>query len=303
MKVVLITGGAGTIGRAFIKRYYKDYIFHNISRSEGSQVDLKRTYPNITNHIGSIEDIEFLFRTFGFVRPDIVIHSAAMKHVDIIEVNPIQACKVNIVGSINVITASIKFSVPISLAISTDKACSSLSVYGDTKYLMERCFLEANSKKNKFAVCRFANVAHSNGSVLPFWLKLKKEGKPLKLTNPKMSRLMFSKEDAAELIYKSVNICEKEEGGFVCSIKMKKVAMIDLAKNISDEIQIVGERAGEKYIEDLISEKELPYTYVFDNYIIIKKEKNTESNTLKKPYNSSVAKKMSQNDIRTLIYG
>ena len=303
MKVVLITGGAGTIGRAFIKKYYNDYIFHNISRNEGSQVDLKRTYPNITNHIGSIEDIEFLFRTFGYVRPDIVIHSAAMKHVDIIEENPIQACKVNIVGSINVITASTKYGVPISIAISTDKACSSLSVYGDTKYLMEKCFLEANSTKNKFAVCRFANVAHSNGSVIPFWLKLKKEGKPLKLTNPKMNRLMFSKDESAKLIYKTINICEKQEGGFVCSIKMKKVAMMDLAKNISNEIQIVGERAGEKYIEDLISEKELPFTYVFEDYIVIKKEKNNESNRLEEPYNSLVAKKMTRNEIRTLIYG
>ena len=236
MKKVLITGGAGTIGKAFIKRYQDKFKFYNMSRGEGLQAQLKREFPEVENHIGNI-DISFdVFRVFDKVKPDIVIHTAAMKHIDIIESEPIQACSTNVIGSLNIILASTKYNVPITVAVSTDKACSSESVYGDTKHLMERCFMDANSKDVRFSSCRFANVAHSNGSVLPFWLKLREEGKSLKLTNEKMNRLIFSKSDAAQLIHRVIEICEKEGGGFVGSYKMKSVNMLGLAKTISNNI-------------------------------------------------------------------
>ena len=200
MKRVLITGGAGTIGKAFIKRYQDRFKFYNMSRDEGSQTQLKREFPEVENHIGPIEDIGSIYRVFESVKPDIVIHAAAMKHIDIIESEPIQACNINVVVSLNVILASTKYDVPITVAVSTDKACSSESVYGDTKSLMEKCFMEANTDKNRFALTRFANVAHSNGSVLPFWLRLRSQGEPLKLTSEKMNRLMFSQDDAVSLV-------------------------------------------------------------------------------------------------------
>ena len=274
MKRVLITGGAGTIGKAFIKRYQDRFKFYNMSRDEGSQTQLKREFPEVENHIGPIEDIGSVYRVFESVKPDIVIHAAAMKHIDIIESEPIQACNINVVGSLNVILASTKYDVPITVAVSTDKACSSESVYGDTKHLMERCFMDANSEDIRFSSCRFANVAHSNGSVLPFWLGLKEKGLPLKLTDPKMNRLIFTQKDAAELIMKTITYTEMLGGGFVGSTKMKTTNMLDLAKVISKEIEIVGKRAGEKVDEDLISEKELPYTYVRGDYIMIKQEEN-----------------------------
>ena len=127
-----------------------------------------------------------------------------MKHIDLMEQNPIAGCNVNVIGSLNVISASMKYDVPITVAVSTDKACSSASVYGDTKSLMEKCFMEANTDRNRFALTRFANVAHSNGSVLPFWLNLREKGLPLKLTDPKMNRLIFTQRDAAELIMKTI---------------------------------------------------------------------------------------------------
>ena len=274
MKRVLITGGAGTIGKAFIKRYQDRFKFYNMSRDEGSQTQLKREFPEVENHIGPIEDIGSVYRVFESVKPDIVIHAAAMKHIDIIESEPIQACNINVVGSLNVILASTKYDVPITVAVSTDKACSSESVYGDTKHLMERCFMDANSEDIRFSSCRFANVAHSNGSVLPFWLGLKEKGLPLKLTDPKMNRLIFTQKDAAELIMKTITYTEMLGGGFVGSTKMKTTNMLDLAKVISDDIEVVGKRAGEKVDEDLISEKELPYTYVRGDYIMIKQEEN-----------------------------
>ena len=256
IKKILITGGSGTIGKAFIKRYQDKFKFYNMSRGEGAQSQLKREFPNVVNCIGSIEDIGSVYRIFEKVKPDIVIHAAAMKHIDIIENEPIQACNINVIGSLNIISASTKYEVPITVAVSTDKACSSESVYGDTKHLMERCFMDANGEDIRFSSCRFANVAHSNGSVLPFWLGLKEKGLPLKLTDPKMNRLIFTQKDAAELIMKTILYTEMFGGGFVGSTKMKTTNMLDLAKVISKDIEIVGKRAGEKVDEDLISEKE-----------------------------------------------
>ena len=180
MKKVLITGGSGTIGKAFIKRYKNKFKFYNMSRGERAQSQLKIEFPEVENHIGNIDVLFDVFRVFEEIRPDIVIHAAAMKHIDIIEHEPIQACNTNVIGSLNIILASTKYNVPITVAVSTDKACSSESVYGDTKHLMERCFMDANGEDNRFSSCRFANVAHSNGSVLPFWLGLKEKGLPLK---------------------------------------------------------------------------------------------------------------------------
>ena len=304
MRKVLITGGAGTIGKAFIKRYYDEFKFYNISRNEGSQTQLKREFPDVENYICSIEDEGGMLRVFDKVKPDIVIHTAAMKHIDIIENEPVQACIVNVVGSLNVIKASTKYDVPITVAVSTDKACSSESVYGDTKSLMEKCFMDANTDNNKFSACRFANVTHSNGSVLPFWLGLIEKGLPLKLTDPNMNRLMFSQRDAAELIMNTIELTDELGGGFLGSTKMKTVNMLDLAKTISDDIDVVGKRAGEKVDEDLISEKELPYTYILDNninYIMIKQDKNEGMNKLKKPYNSFTADVMTVDEMVKLI--
>ena len=308
MKKVLITGGAGTIGKAFIKRYQGNYLFYNMSRNEASQAQLKREFPEVENHIGCIEDIGSVYRIFESIKPDIVIHAAAMKHIDIIESEPIQACNINVVGSLNIISASTKYNVPITVAVSTDKACSSESVYGDTKHLMERCFMDANGGDVRFSACRFANVAHSNGSVLPFWLGLKEKGLPLKLTDPKMNRLIFTQKDAAELIMKTITYTEIYGGGFVGSTKMKTTNMLDLAKVISKDIEIVGKRAGEKVDEDLISEKELPYTYVRGDYIMIKQEENCSKiscgtlNKLEHPYNSSTAEVMTKKEIEELVW-
>ena len=302
-KRVLITGGSGTIGRAFIRNYYNDLIsFYSLSRNENAQVELARDYPKIPlQFLGNIEDKLTVYRAFEEIKPDIVIHAAAVKHINLAEEQPIHTCNVNIIGSINVIEAAIRTDVPTVVAISTDKACSSASVYGDTKSLMERCFLEANTNRNRFSVCRFANVAHSNGSVLPFWLKMKSQGKQISLTDPKMNRLMFTQTDAARLIHRTIKYTEKNGGGFISSYKMKCVNMLDLAKVISEDVVIVGKRPGEKTDEDLIAEHELPYTYVRGNDIHIRMEKNEGDNKLDVPYNSKSAEKMTSKEIKELV--
>jgi FlaA1/EpsC-like NDP-sugar epimerase len=285
-----------------VKNYAEFFDVYSLSRDENKQTQLWRAFPEVVGqYLGNVEDKETVFRVYEDVKPDIVIHAAAVKHINLAEKQPIQTCKVNIVGSLNIIEASIRYDIPITVAISTDKACSYESVYGGSKYLMERCFLEANSNRNKFSVCRFANVAHSDGSVLPFWLDEKRDGNSLKLTDPNMNRLMFTQDDAANLIYRTVEYTRKNSGGFVCSYKMRCVNMLDLAKAISEDVEIVGRRPGEKVDEDLISEHELDYTYVIGNDIHIRTEKNEGDNKLDVPYNSKSAKKMSQKEIKEIV--
>jgi|TARA_R110000744_G_scaffold195958_1_gene315144 FlaA1/EpsC-like NDP-sugar epimerase len=298
---VLITGGTGTVGKALIAQNDNEYI--SISRNEENIANLKRDYPNVKCYVGNIEDKSLLLRVFKEVKPDVVVHSAAMKHIDLMELNPIAGCNVNVMGSLNVVEASIINDIPITLGISTDKACLSESVYGASKYLMERVFMNTNTDDNRFSLTRFANVAHSAGSVLPFWLKLKKEGKPLKLTDTNMNRLIFTKEDAAGLINRTIWFTRENGGGFVKSYKMKCVNMLDLAKVISDDIEIVGKRPGEKTDEDLISEREISRTFIYGDDIHIRTEKNEDSNRLTEPYNSASAEKMTTEEIEKLVWG
>ena len=298
---VLITGGTGTVGKALIAQNDNEYI--SISRNEENIANLKRDYPNVKCYVGNIEDKSLLLRVFKEVKPDVVVHSAAMKHIDLMETNPIAGCNVNVMGSLNVVEASIINDIPITVGISTDKACLSESVYGASKYLMERVFMNTNTYDNRFALTRFANVAHSAGSVLPFWLKLKNEGSPLKLTDPNMNRLIFTKEDAASLINRTIDFTKENGGGFVKSYKMKCVNRFDLAKVISDDIEVVGKRPGEKTDEDLISEREISRTFIYGDDIHIRTEKNEDSNKLTEPYNSASAEKMTTEEIEKLVWG
>ena len=298
---VLITGGTGTVGKALIAENDNEYI--SISRNEENIANLKRDYPNVKCYVGNIEDKSLLLRVFKEVKPDVVVHSAAMKHIDLMELNPIAGCNVNVMGSLNVVEASIINDIPITVGISTDKACLSESVYGASKYLMERVFMNTNTDDNRFSLTRFANVAHSAGSVLPFWLKLKKKGKPLKLTDSNMNRLIFTKEDAASLINRTIDFTKENGGGFVKSYRMKCVNMLDLAKVISDDIEIVGKRPGEKTDEDLISESEISNTFVYGDDIHIRTEKNEGNNKLSEPYNSASAEKMTKEEMEKLVWG
>ena len=297
---VLITGGTGTVGKSLIKSNDNEYI--NVSRNEENIAELKRDFPAVKSYVGNIEDKSLMLRVFKEVKPDVVVHSAAMKHIDLMETNPIAGCNINVMGSMNIAEASIINNVPITVGVSTDKACLPESVYGASKYIMERVFMNTNTDENRFSLTRFANVAHSAGSVLPFWLKLKSEGKPLKLTDPNMNRLIFKQEDAADLINRTI-LDTKYDGGFVKSYKMKCVNMLDLAKVISDDIEIIGKRPGEKTDEDLISEREIGRTYIYGDDIHIRMEENQDDNKLTEPYNSKSAEKMTTDEIKDLVWG
>jgi len=302
MKKILITGGAGTVGTAFIKKYYNKYKFYNISRNETNIAELTQNYPDVESHVGDILDLEHLINIFEQVKPDIVIHSAALKHINLAEVNPTSAIKINVRGSLNVIKASVRAKVPITIGVSTDKACDPDSVYGYTKKMMEKMFMEHHNNKTKFVCTRFANVANSNGSVIPFWKNLINQNKSLKLTDVKMNRLMFSKEASAKLIHDAYKYSETIEESFILSNIMKNVNMLDLAKTMSDqEVDVVGLRPGEKLNETLVSKKELLYTKVINGLVFIYNEIQSSEFNLKNEHSSLTAESMSMDELKKLI--
>lgn len=302
MKKILITGGSGTVGTAFIEKYYNKYKFYNISRNEANLAKLTQYFPKVKSHVGDILDLEHLISIFEQVKPDIVIHSAALKHINLAEENPTSAIKINIKGSLNVIKASIRAQVPITIGVSTDKACDPDSVYGYTKRMMEKMFIEHHNNKTKFICTRFANVANSNGSVIPFWKNLLSQNLPLKLTDPKMNRLIFSKEASAELIHNACVYAEKFKSSFILSNIMKTVNMLDLAKLMSDKDPIIiGLRPGEKLNETLVSQKEVSNTKVENNLIFIFDKSQDPNFNIKNEHSSLTANKMPQTELKKLI--
>ena len=301
-KRVLITGGTGSIGRAFIKELHEQCEIYNLSRGGEGLVSLSREFPKVKNYLGSIEDKSFVLSSFRKAKPEIVVHFSAIKHVDFCEQNPHLASKVNVLGSLNIAEASVLENVPITIGVSTDKACHPENTYGYTKALMEQSFINYSSLKNKFLVCRFANVAYSSGSVLIYWKSLLEKGFPLKLTDPKMNRLMFTKRDAVELIKKAASLGEEGREGLVISQKMKCVNMLTLAETMSpDNIEIIGKRAGERCEEYLVHSSESQYASVKDDLILIKKEGSDDNDEMPEGYSTINAEKMSTEEMRSLI--
>jgi len=306
-KKVFITGASGTVGKAFIKEYYDLYDIYSYSRNEKSQVALKREFPNVEIIIGSIEDIHTLECAIAKLDIDIMIHAAALKHVDTAEKQPSQAIKINLLGTLNVLEICQKYNIKKVIGISTDKACSPDNVYGMSKYLMEKLFEEYHSPNLNTVCCRFGNVAWSNGSVLPFWLNVKESNKPLPITDIEMTRLIFTSKEAARLINKSITIADDLDSFFILSKKMKACKMVDLASLISDETTIIGLRPGEILSEDLISSKEVKYAYHLSDdkaeYIVIIKNNvsNLLGEKLTSPVNSITAEEMNKEEMIKLL--
>lgn len=302
MRKVLITGASGAVGYAFIQAYLDQYHFISLSRNQQKQALLKKKFNKIDTVIGLVEDRSTLINIFQKMKPDIVIHAAALKHIALAEQKPSEAIKINILGSINVIEAAKAANVPITIGISSDKACLSSSVYGHTKNLMEHLFLEASTAINKFACCRLGNIAGSQGSVIPLWINAVRENKVLNVTSDKMNRFVFMPHDVANIIQMAIVNLEKNSQSFIATQHKKAVNMLDMALSISPKINIVGKRPGEKLNENLVSVNELPFTYIENNYILIKNEKNvSEKNRLKKSLNTLRAEKMSIDEIKDVV--
>jgi len=271
VKRILITGGSGTIGASFIERYQEKYEFFSYSRNEKMQVSLKRQFPDIQIILGSVEDYLTLHTTISKIKPDVIIHAAALKHIDSAEISPIQAVKSNIIGSLNVINSAVTESVPMTVAISTDKACNPVNLYGATKLASDKLFiagsLSHNNSNTNFSVVRYGNVMGSRGSVIPFFLNKRKEGQ-LPITDVRMTRFMISLEQGVNLVWHAF---ENMLGGEIYVKKIPSIKVTDIAKVIAPEakIKVIGIRPGEKLHEQMINYEDAPHTYEYEDYFKI----------------------------------
>ena len=278
-KSILITGGTGSLGKELTK-----YIFSNhpevrrviiYSRDEQKQFIMAqdfpfKKYPQIRFFIGDVRDKERLLRALDGV--DYVIHAAAMKHVHIAEYNPDECIKTNIGGAQNVVSCSIEKGVSRVVALSTDKACAPINLYGATKLTSDKLFIAANSITGtnpiKFSVVRYGNVMGSNGSVIPFFINKKKTEGILPITDPNMTRFNISLIDGVKLVFYAL---ENAIGGELFVPKIPSYKILDVANAIGPKCEkpIVGVRPGEKIHEEMITSSDSFNTYDIGKYYVI----------------------------------
>ncbi|HLP56514.1 MAG TPA: UDP-N-acetylglucosamine 4,6-dehydratase (inverting) [Fluviicola sp.] len=277
-KSILITGGTGSLGKQLIKRIYEQspdvkrvVVF---SRDEQKQFEMAQdypeaSYPSIRFFIGDVRDKNRLVRAFEGI--DYVIHAAAMKHVPIAEYNPMEAVKTNINGAENVIEAALESNVSRVVALSTDKAAAPINLYGATKLASDKLFIAANNIKGKrnirFSVVRYGNVMGSNGSVIPFFLKKRKDG-VLPITDPTMTRFNISLDQGVDMVFHAL---EHAWGGEVFVPKIPSYKITDVAEAIGPECEqrVVGIRPGEKIHEEMITSSDSFFTYDLGAYYSI----------------------------------
>ena len=277
-KSILITGGTGSLGKALTKEILTKYsavrrviIF---SRDEQKQFQMaqeypEKDYPQLRFFIGDVRDKQRLVRAFKGV--DYVIHAAAMKHVPIAEYNPDECIKTNVDGAQNVIHACLETNVQKVVALSTDKACAPINLYGATKLTSDKLFVAANNIKGDnpvvFSVVRYGNVMGSNGSVIPFFLNKRAEGK-LPITDPNMTRFNISLQGGVDMVMHALT---NAWGGEIFIPKIPSYKITDVATAIGPQCEqvVVGIRPGEKVHEEMITPSDSFYTYDLGKYYTI----------------------------------
>lgn len=274
-KTLLITGGTGSFGNAAVKYLLKNADLKKIiifSRDENKQFEMQNKFKHksLRFFLGDVRDEERLLLALNDV--DFVIHAAAQKHVPAAEYNPFECIKTNIFGSNALISAAIKKKISKVIAISTDKACNPINLYGATKLCAEKLFINANvySANNApiFSVARYGNVIASRGSVIPFFKNKIKAKEELPLTDKNMSRFFITLEDAVKFVF---NCLEVSKGQEIFIPKMNSIYIIDLIKILSKEakVKITKIRPGEKIHEILCSEGEIRNVYANKGYYVI----------------------------------
>jgi UDP-N-acetylglucosamine 4,6-dehydratase/5-epimerase len=277
-KSILITGGTGSLGKALtihiLKKFPKVKRVVIFSRDEQKQFEMAQEfpvadYPQLRFFIGDVRDEARVKRALKGI--DYVIHAAAMKHVPIAEYNPMECVKTNIMGAENIINACLETEVSRVVALSTDKAAAPINLYGATKLASDKLFVAANNITGwnpiKFSVVRYGNVMGSNGSVIPFFLKKKKEG-VLPITDPSMTRFNISLQGGVDMV---MHALEHAWGGEIFVPKIPSYRITDIAEAIGPECEkpIVGIRPGEKIHEEMITSSDSYLTYDLGKYYTI----------------------------------
>jgi len=264
-KTLLITGGTGSFGNAVLKRFLNTDIkeIRIFSRDEKKQDDMRKLYKNnkIKFYIGDVRDLASVKNAMHGV--DYIFHAAALKQVPSCEFFPLEAVKTNILGTDNVLTAAIEFSVKKVICLSTDKAAYPINAMGISKAMMEKVVIAksrtVDSDKTLICCTRYGNVMASRGSVIPLFIEQIKSGQPLTVTNPNMTRFLMSLEEAVELV---VFAFQNAQAGDIMVQKAPASTIGDLAQairelfNVDNEIKIIGTRHGEKRYETLLTKEE-----------------------------------------------
>lgn len=264
-KVLLITGGTGSFGNAVMRKFLNSDIkeIRIFSRDEKKQDDMRKKYNNdkLKFYIGDVRDIHSVKNSMFGV--DYVFHAAALKQVPSCEFFPMEAVKTNIIGTDNVITASVEMGIKKVICLSTDKAAYPINAMGISKAMMEKVFVSKAIKVpyESTMICgtRYGNVMASRGSVIPFFIKQIKEGKPLTVTDPRMTRFLMSLDEAVELV---IFAFQHAKAGDIMVQKSPASTVGDLAQavielfDVSNEIHIIGTRQGEKQHETLLTKEE-----------------------------------------------
>ncbi len=280
-KVILVTGGTGSFGKKFTQIILKEHnpkAIRIFSRGELKQQQMREQFEQSPNSeklrffIGDVRDRDRLHRAMNGV--DIVIHAAALKQVPTCEYNPIEAVKTNIDGAANVIDAAIDNNVEKVMALSTDKAVHPVNLYGATKLVAEKLFIQGNTysggRKTKFSCVRYGNVMASRGSVIPIFQEQKKNG-TITITDNTMTRFWITQEQAVHFI---IYCIERMKGGEIFVPKIPSMKIIDLAQAIAPQskIKITGIRPGEKIDEVLLTGEEARHAKEFDKYFVVEPE-------------------------------
>lgn len=276
----MITGGTGSLGNALTKRLLDDGAdtVRIFSRNESKQLEMESKFNDerLRFLIGDVRDYERLERAVEDV--DIVFHAAALKHVPVIEYNPFEAIKTNILGSQNVINACLHENVERAICVGTDKAVSPLNTYGATKLLMEKLFVTAKNYLNKerhetkFVALRYGNVLGSSGSVIPKFIEQIKNKEKITITDPNMTRFSISMDEALDFILKAAEV---GKGSEIFVPKLRAYSIIDVKDALFDllgktEEETIGIRPGEKLNEILVNQDEMNYCWDYkDMYLLV----------------------------------